>query len=362
MQTFMRRLAILAYLRESRTPKTTGQVVAHLRGMGHLDELASEPTQMRLIQRDLNFLLGGKRGTEPDNEFGLESSQGEGRTVHWWLDPYAGLRFDYEKMPQFLALSFALTKKHLSHLLPQNTLAELERFFLQAEQRLQKLETSVSPQHLQRLSMAVEFYQRGQPLQAAAFDINHLDTIYRAIIQGRQLVMDYRGKTYRLHPLGVAILLPKLYLVARKADDCAAEAADPASAYRSFLVHKIESIYIDNQPAELTPSFSLRQWLDQGYMDVPVRDSCRGLLALQLELRVDDTSHLIESLTESPLSADQKLHRVGDGLWQLEASVRHTVQLRNWLLSLGASGKVLAPDVICQDLKHSLQTMLARYD
>ncbi|MCP5162949.1 MAG: WYL domain-containing protein [Hahellaceae bacterium] len=364
MQTFLRRLAILAYLRATTTPQTSGQLLNHLRGSGYVDESTDGNTLLRLIQRDMTFLLGGKvqdaagsPDESPDNDFGLQVTRGEGRTFLWSLTPYSRLEYDYEKMPQFLALAFSLTQKHLSNLLPRNTLAELERFFLQAENRLQKSERALSPQHLQRLTQAVEFYQRGQRLQAAEFDISHLDTIYRAIIQGRQLVMEYRGKDYRLHPLGVAILLPKLYLVARKDGDTATP-----EAYRSFLIHKIDSIYIDSRASQGDDTVTLKQWLDAGYMDMLVERQQRGVFKLVLELRVSEHSHLIEDLRESPVSEDQQLFQQAENRWQLEASVRKTIPLRNWILSLGASAKVIAPDEIREDVRSALKSMLSQYD
>ncbi|ABC32409.1 conserved hypothetical protein [Hahella chejuensis KCTC 2396] len=363
MRTFLRRLSILAYLKSARAPKSTEEIINHLISADYMEEGGDPNSQKRLIQRDMNFLYGKNEmedeDDEPGNEFGLEVVRGVGKSLLWKLDPYSTLQYDYEKMPQYMAIAFAMAKKHLSNLLPRNTISELERFFAQAEERLEQSEKSLSPQLYNRLRDSVEFYQRGQRLQPADFDIEHLDTIYRAILKNKQVLFTYRGKEYRAHPFGVAILLPKIYLVAKKDEDI-----DTPGAYRHFLLHKIERITMDQRSSRVPKKFRLRDYLEAGKMDVFIDPEDNSVYSMKLRITpANPYSNLISDLSENPIAVDQKIKPATDesGSYILTAKVRRTIQLRNWLMNLGAECNVMEPQEIRDDLISALRDTLSNY-
>jgi len=369
MKTFIRRLAILDYLRSAKTKKSTDEILKHLLSSDYFEvhqeneNTLSDSAIRRTIQRDMNFLYGASSVTtaaddvESYNEFGLEVERGGGKSLVWRLDPYSSLSYDFEKMPSYLALSFAMTQKHLSGIMPKNTLHELERFFDNADSKLQKEETTISPQQYRRLKDSVEFYQRGQRLQAANFDIDVLDTIYRAILKGRQLSFNYRGKSYQVHPFGVVILLPKLYFVAKKASDITSP-----EGFRNFLIHKITDLVVLPNKAEMPESFSLKSYLDEGSMDVYISSDDKQTYHFKLEINLHSSSNLIEDLTENPISKDQVLTEVSHNTYQLTASVKRTVQLKNWIMGLGRIATVLEPEVICNDIYTELSALIENYE
>ena len=372
MKTFIRRLAILDYLRSARTKKNTDEILKHLLSSDYFEKhepehkhgtnALSDSAIRRTIQRDMNFLYGGTSVTTNSgdedgyNEFGLEVERGSGKSLVWILDPYSSLSYDFEKMPSYLALSFAMTQKHLSGIMPKNTLHELERFFENADSKLQKEEATISPQQYRRLKDSVEFYQRGQRLQAANFDIDVLDTIYRAILKGKQLSFNYRGKSYRVHPFGVVILLPKLYFVAKKDEDILSP-----EGFRNFLIHKITDLVVLPNKAEMPESFSLKSYLDEGNMDVYISSNDKETYYFKLEIKTHSLSNLIEDLTENPISRDQVLTEVSLNTYQLTASVKRTVQLKNWIMGLGSIATVLEPEVIRNDIVTELSALLGNY-
>ena len=366
METFLRRLTILAFLSSTLQPKSTQEILQHLLNAGYItDESLDERSLLRLVQRDLKFLLGDElEQGEFDNIFGLETVRGKGKSLHWQVDPYSEMRFDFEKMPRFMALAFTLTRKHLGNILPKGTVAELNRFFARAEERLEEGEKALSPQSYKRMSQAVEFYQRGQPLQAAAFDMDVLDTIYRAIMLGRQIEFDYRGKSYRVHPYGLAILLPKIYLIAVKDSEKVARADLSVSElgkndYRSFLLHKISAMTMSKKIAHIPRDFHLKAFLEEGNLDLrtDVADDGAYLLELMIDTRQAGTN-LIEDLTESPISRDQAIEQVALSSYRLTATVHRTIPLRNWIISLGPAARVVKPEVIKKDLVTHLQAMI----
>ena len=365
MKTFLRRLEILNYLKSRHQATGTDTILHHLVDAGYINnDESTERSQLRLIQRDLLFLLGPEdEEGDRDNDFGLSLERGLSKSLHWSLDPYQQLNYDFEKMPAFMALALSVTEKHLKQVLPSTTQKELTQVFQNAEVKLQKSERKLSPKHYHRLTKAVEFFQRGQTLQTPEFDMRHLDKIYQAILRGKRVTVQYRGargsKAYELHPFGVAIMLPKLYLVGKKHDDILSQDDD---SFRSFLIHKIESVEISLHSNLVPGDFELKTYLDEGNMDVLLEARDRTNYPLQLELRVSDNVNLLSDLRESPLSTDQTLSKRKAGIWVLEAKVRRTIQLKNWLLSLGATATVIAPEIIRDDLIQALDAMRENYE
>lgn len=353
MQTFLRRLEILNYLRSQKRHVSTDDILRHLLDAGYLhstDRL--DRSQFRLVQRDLNFLLGEEfEAGDFDNEFGLSRVKGERKSQRWRLEPFQELSYDFERIPAFMALALSVTQKHLTQVLPSDTQQELQRIFSGAEEKLSKSEQKLSPLHYQRLSQSVEFFQRGQKLQAPKFDMAILDTIYRAILMGKRIQFSYSSRQqtrdYDLHPFGVVIMLPKIYLIGIKENDMPDYAP---TDFRSFLVHKIQDISLSAFAHQVPDDFRLKAYLDAGNMDVALTQNDNHAYQLTLELTIDESSNLMSDLLESPISADQQIKALDEGKWLLCATVKRTVQLRNWLLALGPQAKVLSPEIIQQDL------------
>lgn len=363
MQTFLRRLEILNFLRSQHLAVGTEEIIQHLCDAGYLDTQESQTKSLfRLIQRDLKFLLGDEIDEdEYDNEFGLVIEKGLGKSNMWRLDPYSLLSYSFEKMPDYMALALSISQKHLKQVLPVDTQNVLKSIFQDAQQKLVKQEKSISPKHYQRLTNAVEFFQRGQQLKAAEFDLAMLNRIYSAILHRKRVTLSYlsQGKTkeYDVHPFGIAIMLPKIYLVAKKEGDM--DKGD--EAFRSFLIHKIEDLQLSNRPNEVPEDFELKHYLDQGNMDVLIDFEDSESYALEVVLTANKNSNLLLDLRDNPISYDQKLVQKSDNEWRLSATSKRTVQLRNWLLSLGSQATVISPDIIRQDLIDNLEQIRANY-
>lgn len=379
MITFLRRLEILNFLKTKRSSVGTEQILQHLNDAGYLDSNeAKHKSQFRLIQRDLTFLLGdvhenfndddaeaeNQPPNEYDNDFGLLVERGLGKSRHWRLDPYQQLNYDFERMPAFMALALSVTQKHLTQVLPTSTQHELKRIFQNAEAKLQKSEQKLSHHHYQRLTDSVEFFQRGQRLQTPQFDMHILDTIYRAILEGKRVNVSYRGqkgnKDYELHPFGVAIMLPKLYLIGKKHEDI--HKTESNDNFRSFLIHKIEHIDLSRQPSYIPSDFKIKAYLDQGNMDVLLQHSDTTIYPLILELSTTQNSSLLMDLQESPISTSQSLTKIDNTTWHLKADVKRTIQLKNWLLALGFQAKIRSPTIIRNDLITAIDAIRENYN
>jgi predicted DNA-binding transcriptional regulator YafY len=367
MQIFLRRLEILNYLRQRQEnragPVGINSIIQHLTNAGYISEEGrDEKSICRLIQRDLSFLLGeaDDDGTH-FNDFGLATERGDRKTLLWSLDPYQSLNYDFEKMPAFMALALSITQKHLKQVLPAATQKELAQLFKGADTKLEQQSSKLEKKHYKRLSDSVEFYQRGQSLQAPEFDMQALDRVYQAILQGKRITISYRSakgqQDYDLHPYGVAIMLPKIYLVAQKDEDQRAG----NQSLRSFLMHKIDDIRISNFSNQVPETFAMRRYLETGNMDLLLDFDDESYYQLELEVYASAGSNLVEDLLGSPISDEQSLKQVNENTWVLRAQVRRTIQLKNWLLALGGQAKVIAPEQVRDDLRQALMAMLNHY-
>jgi len=367
VQTFLRRLEILHYLQqrhESRLgPVGTEQIIRHLIDAEYVDDAVRDPNSTaRLIQRDLKFLLGEYDEEDGSylNPFGLEVVRGDRKSQFWKLDPYQQVSYDFEKMPAYMALALSVTQKHLKQVLPSSTQQELAQVFHNAENKLQQAESRLSAKQYSRLSDAVEFYQRGQSLRTPDFDMSLLDRIYQAVLHGKRIRFSYQGssgqKEYDVHPFGVTIMLPKLYLVAVKDDDMKAS----RQAFRSFLVHRITDLEVLPLANMVPDDFRLKDYLDAGNMDVLIEED-DAVHRLCVEIYAGPASNLLRDLTDSPLNDSQQLEQISEEVWHLRANVKRTVQLRSWLMALGAQAKVLEPAEIQTDLTRYLSAMQQHY-
>ena len=201
-----------------------------------------------------------------------------------------------------------------------------------------------------------------------------MDRIYEAILRGRKILISYRSgahlKDYTLHPYGVAIMMPKLYLIAQKEQESSnksviehnvVEQNASDTGFRSFLLHKIESAELSPLANKVPEDFELKTYLESGNMDVLIDTRDTEQYDLVMDLYSDAGQKLLADLNDSPLNSTQTLSETTPGVWRLNAQVRRTIQLRNWLLTLGAQAKVVSPAIIREDLLKHLEQVRAHY-
>jgi len=158
-------------------------------------------------------------------------------------------------------------------------------------------------------------------------------------------------------------MLPKLYLIGKKHEDIQNRISQQQSdnTFRSFLVHKIKDIEISVQPNFVPDDFQIKTYLAAGNMDVLLDHSDSSQHELVLELSTTQYSNLISDLKESPISTSQSLTQLNNTTWHLKAEVKRTIQLKNWLLSLGFQAKIISPSIIRDDLIQALDAMRKNY-
>ncbi|WP_281167263.1 WYL domain-containing protein [Marinospirillum minutulum] len=82
-----------------------------------------------------------------------------------------------------------------------------------------------------------------------------------------------------------------------------------------------------------------------------------------MNLKLQLAAHMSSLLSETPLSANQKLVQddKNEDNYILEAEVLDGMQLRRWLLSQGKGLVVLAPETLRDWMKETLSQQLGQY-
>lgn len=298
---------------------------------------AGYSVSLRTVQRDLVKL---------SSHFPLIQSEpsGQGNTGVSWAFSQHGQHMAFPGMDAVTALTVSMALEHLQSLLPPQVLQHLEPWQLEAEERLQKLNSSkyqgwmdkvrVSPQHV---------------LQAPQVDAEAVGLIYEALLENRQFCATYKGKSERvIHPYGLVQQGHTLYLLCRFYD---------FDDVRITALHRFEKVELLDEPVRPFPEFNIDDYLNTGAIQWALPDPKH----ISLELRVNQW--LKNHLEESPLS-EQQLLVIDDEQQEsylVKAEMLDGMQLRRWLLSLGSDVEVIAPESLRDWMANIVKAQADRY-
>lgn len=354
LRSFKRRLEILSFIRQSRLPVETGDIIQHIQDKGLLDS-ENKANANRMINRDLNELSDNK---QEGNEFGLYCSRGDRNSWVWWIEDIGSQwNTDVKSMPQEVALALTLAEKHLQKNMPTTTFRVLQNHVENARGKILASAGKVDRKNLLRLINRVEISQRGQRLMdPSKLDMNILNTLYDALAKNRTIHIHYGEKQHTLHPAGIVIQPPKIYLIAKS------EKYLDKPGYAHFLVHRILKAAAGLDEAKIDADFSLAEYIEQGNMMLPVNSGDKRVYKLKVEIDARNAPNLIEDIRETPIQKTLTIHEEKTpGLYTLSITSIWTVQLRDWLLSLGSHATVISPETVKKDLAAHLRQMLANY-
>ena len=243
------------------------------------------------------------------------------------------------------ALSLQIVEETLKPLLPASVLRTVQPRFAQAKAKLAALaEQNKTASWADKVSSVPP----SLPMLPPVVDEEVLETVQTALLDGEQIEVRYQAfsdeaKELRLHPLGLVVRGAATYLVAT---------AFGYNDVRLYALHRFQSAERSFEPVEKPKGFKLDQYVDEGGLQFG-----NGQV-LKLVARIDES--LAKHLTETPLSANQKIRPV-DGGFELSASVVDSWQLHWWILSQGGAIEVVAPKSLRDRTIASLEAALNRY-
>lgn len=246
------------------------------------------------------------------------------------------------------ALTLTMVEQHLRLHLPPMTTDALRPHFQSAARTLSTVDASApSRAWLDK----VRSVPPQQPLLAPHVDEECQRRVYLALMQDRQLRLEYRkresGKVTvygAVHPLAVVQRGGLVYLV------CMFDRYDDV---RTISLHRIQRAEVLYESARKKPGFDIDAYIASGQFGV--------IAGAPVRLRALFTRAAGEHLYETPLTADQVLTADGDDHLHLAVTVPNTRALLWWLLGFGDGVEVLAPASLREELAGIARRMAAAY-
>lgn len=331
MSTLARQWELFAILPQAREGLTVDDIHKRLANQGFT-------VSRRTIERDLVML----------RELFMVGEQDAHRPARWMRSKST---FDLASLTTEAALALVLLARSSSALLPPFVAEQMKPLFDLASRKLNELGEQ-SPLHAWPKKVAV--VDAGLPGMAPKLNAEHLRILQDALLADQLIKVAYRasGRSravwHLLHPLGLVQRGQVLYLVAviRK---------KPQPRPLPFAVHRIMEVsrtYQDAGPAE---GLSLQAFLEMGGMQF-------GELNRDLvQLRAWVSDKLVAHLHDVPLGEDQALSPCEQGGAILQVTLPQTWQLEWWILSKGASIKVLEPLPLMLKIRDEIRAAARHY-
>lgn len=286
---------------------------------------------LRTVQRNLEFLYK----TDPGLERERTPKTKESYRYHYKADAPVIIS---PSLDDHTALAFELADAFLRELMPPETIVALKPFVREAGRRLANRKQIAAAQWKDK----VHVFPLGLRRKAPRIQPEVRDVVYQALLDDQvlRIVHASRGKKetkeFVISPLGLVVrdYLIYLYGLPKEQND------KEKKQVLAFALHRMQSAEIVKEAVYVRPDgFSLKD--NEGLASLPIA----GNPLLQLKLRIDSSSVL--NVRECELVGRQTLEpdpKSPDGLGViLQAEVPNTVELRQWIRSLGPNAEVLEP-------------------
>jgi predicted DNA-binding transcriptional regulator YafY len=369
------KIEVLEYLHASGGYRNLSQILAHLQANTHWGKEQLDKGLPDGGLRTLQLWLEQMRESE-EFERQIEvrkfSESEERKELRQHL--YKSKNPDVEKIitsPEEACL-LLLAQTFLNTAFPTSFYDEaLQDLFIEARAKIKHYESGLAPNkkamssYIKRIAIA----QRGQQLLLKAQQPPHdvLDEIFKAILEKRCVSLTYNGTRRELHPFGLVIREPKIYLLAAD-DKSMKEAGSKEVVPMQFLCNRITDAKVSKTRNRVPESFDADAFLSKGGLDVRLRKDL-GLSdrSFTLKLRVFSSEskkdNLLRDLEEFPLSKQQSIEPVlGENYHTLSAQgMRASHQLVEWILGRAEHVEVRAPAKLRDYIADRIAGMHARY-
>jgi hypothetical protein len=214
-ESLFAQFSLLNYLKGSRGHRTVREILSYLQNNTDWGraQLVSGPAD-----KGLRNLQNWLRDIRESAEFGQQ--------IDWQEDPDNRKQFRYRsrlpvignrEMPIEEACTILMAEKLLDVLLPADFYdASLQDLFRSAKTVLEKYQKR--PKNAKRLVSAylkrIAIAQRGLGLVQRSIPYDALGLISKAMLDGRCVEVTYKGQQRVLHPYGIVLRGPKIYLLA----------------------------------------------------------------------------------------------------------------------------------------------------
>ena len=303
---------------------------------------AGYDVSLRTVQRNLESL----QEIEP----GLASRRSGKESKEWFFQADAPVLI-VPSLDDHTALAFELADAFLREVTPPETTVALKPFVAEAGKRLANRKQIAAAKWKDKIHV----FPLGLRRKAPRIVPEVRDVVYQALLDEQAIRISHasRGKKgakeFVISPLGLVVrdYLIYLYGLTREKKQVLA-----------FALHRTRSATVASDEPYIRPEgFVLADY--ENLVSMPID----GSPVLQLRIRIDQISTV--SVRECPLAGRQMLEPdpqnvEGNGV-VLSAEVPNTVELRQWIRSLGPNAEVLEPTFLREELAQEWRCLAERY-
>lgn len=308
-----------------------------------LEKLSSAgfEVDLRTLQRNLKDLI-------ESGEFGLTSEKKGRESARWQYLADTPVTI-FPSLDDHTALAFRLADAFLQSLMPPETVKALHPFVEEAGRYLSKRRLAVG-----KWQEKIHVFPQGMRRKAPKVHQEVREIVYRALLEEKPLRLMHHSRNslepreFFISPIGLVVrdYLVYLYGVTREKKQVLSFALN-----RTQSAEILDGVVFDKPRA----GFSLAESEDL------VSKPYEGSSYIDLRLRIGKISAY--SLRECPLTGRQTL--VNDtenpGGSILTAKVPNTVELRQWIRSLGPNTEVLEPIFLRSEIAEEISLLAQRY-
>lgn len=305
-------LTILAILK--RIPRTHWITTTELRQL--LAESGREIAPRRM-QRMMKELVD-------EEEFGVEIDARSKPFAYRRRTPNANL--SVTKLSPQVSLLIRMAEEYLKHQLPATVVKSLDYLFEEAQLSLNEAgETSRAVKWLKKVAIVPD----SVPMLPPTLKPRIFEAVSEALYRESKLEIDYvnhRNETRHavVSPLGLVQQAYRIYLVCR---------FDGYDNVRHLALHRVQRAAVLDFAAERPKSFALDAYVASRHFNYSNGKKVR----LEIEFESDV---MAKNLTETPFNRTQKLERLPDGVWRLQAVLDDTALLDGWIAAWSKGGKI----------------------
>lgn len=328
MDTILRYFEMLRFIPKEPGSISTPDLLKKLQDEGYRIDI-------RTVQRDLNKLSSS-------GLFPFTSSEDTKPLCWFW--PKDAPRLQLPLMTADEALTFKLVEQFLNPLLPLSVKDQLADYFLLADSTLK-----ASP--LANWIDKVRIISNNQSLLPAQIDGAVLTVVYEALLKNRRFTTTYRPrkdelKTYEVNPLGLIFKGSAVYLVATLWE---------YQDIKQLALHRFSETMLLDKEVAVPSGFSLDAYIAEGEFDYPT------IPEHSIRLTIKINGGIKKYLSETPLSTDQQVTQLDESSYQLQATVKDTLQLRWWLRSFAADIEILEPLALREEFTETAKALSRIY-
>lgn len=298
---------------------------------------------LRTVQRNLESLITSE-------EFGIQSAGKVGKnSAEWWFSDDAPVTI-FPSLDDHTALGFCLADAFLQSLMPPDTVRTLRPFVEEAGRYLTKHRHAAAG----KWQGKIHVFPQGMRRRAPSIRPEVRETVYRALLEEKPLRLMHlsRGKReaseFVISPIGLVVRDYLIYLYGLTREK---------KQILSFALNRSQSaeILVDAVFEKPPAGFALAD--HENLVSMPIKGSPR----LNLKLRIGSNSAY--SLRECPLANRQVLIDDPENTEGsiLSAEVPNTVELRQWIRSLGPNAEVLEPSFLRNEMAEEVASLARRY-